>query len=446
MKATSAAIAAVAWAGLVCVAAPALAQGDANKVLRVAFPAAETGFDPQAGGDEYSFSVDRAIFDTLYNYDYLARPYKLVPNTAVGMPEISPDGRTWTIRIRPGIYFADDPVFKGQRRELTAADYVYGMKRVLDPRMRSNSLQTLDGRFVGAEAIVAKAKATGKFDYDVPMEGLQAIDRYTLQLKLNFADYELLSNLTTVATAGVAREVVEAYADGAGWVMANPVGTGPFRLKDWRRGQRIVLEVNPTYRDEFYPESNHPDDRSFAKLRGRKLPLVGRVEISIIEESNPRLLAFEQGNLDYVAVPPDLVPNVLDPGNKLKPRLVKEGITLARGIQPTITYAFFNMEDPVVGGYTPDKIALRRAIGMAYNVDEEIAYPPVGPGRPGDAAHSAERVRLQPEIRRSCEVRSCGREGSAQQVRLCRSRQGWLARPPRRQAARAEDRGRNGRP
>jgi len=372
MKTTSAAIAAVAWAGLVCVAAPSLAQGDANKVLRVAFPAAETGFDPQAGGDEYSFSVDRAIFDTLYNYDYLARPYKLVPNTAVGMPEISPDGRTWTIRIRTGIYFADDPAFKGQRRELTAADYVYAMKRVLDPRMRSNSLQALDGRFVGAEAVVAKAKEAGKFDYVAAMEGLQAIDRHTIQFKLNFADYELLSNLSTVATAAVAREVVDAYADGAGWVMANPVGTGPFRLKDWRRGQRIVLEANPGFRVELYPESSHADDRPYANLRGRKLPLVGRVEISIIEESNPRLLAFEQGNLDYVAVPPDLVPNVLDPGNKLKPRLVKEGITLARGIQPAIAYSFFNMEDPVVGGYTPDKIALRRAIGMAYNVDEEI--------------------------------------------------------------------------
>src|SRR4029077_7876046 len=159
------------------------------------------------------------------------------------------DGKTWTIRIRPGIYFADDPVFKGQRRELTAADYVYAMKRVLDPRMRSNSLQALDGRFVGAEAVVAKAKEMGKFDYDAPMEGLRATDRYTIQFKLNFADYELLSNLTTVATAGIARECVETYADGAGWVMANPVRTGPFRLKDWRRGQRIVLESNPAFRD-----------------------------------------------------------------------------------------------------------------------------------------------------------------------------------------------------
>ena len=169
------------------------------------------------------------------------------------MPEISADGKTWTIRVRKGIYFADDPVFKGQRRELTAADYVFAIKRILDPRMRSNSLQMVDGRFVGADALVAKAKETGRFDYDAPLEGLQAIDRYTLQFKLVFPDYELLSNLTTTALSAVAREVIEAYGDENGWAMANPVGTGAYRLKEWRRGQRIVLEANPGYRDERYP-------------------------------------------------------------------------------------------------------------------------------------------------------------------------------------------------
>src|SRR5438105_3871857 len=183
---------------------------DPNKVLHVAFPIAETGFDPQAGGDAYSNYVNRAIFDPLYKYEYLTRPYKLVPNTAVALPEISVDGKTWMIRVRPGIYFADDPVFKGKRRELTAQDYVFGIKRLLDPRMRSNFLQIVDDRFVGADAVVTKAKETGRFDYDAPMEGLQAVDRYTLRFRLNFPDYELLANLTTVPTAPVAREVVEA--------------------------------------------------------------------------------------------------------------------------------------------------------------------------------------------------------------------------------------------
>ena len=221
---------------------PAPAQPNSDKVLRVAFPTAETGFDPQAAGDIYSNHVNRVIFDPLYRYDHLARPLKLVPNTAVALPEMSADGKTWTIRVKPGIFFADDPAFKGAKRELTAADYVYAFKRVLDPRVRSNSLQIFDGRFVDESGVLAKARAEGRIDYDVPIKGLQAIDRYTIRLRLNFPDTELLANLTTAASAAIAREVVEAYGDASGWVMANPVGTGPYRLKEWRRGQKIVLE------------------------------------------------------------------------------------------------------------------------------------------------------------------------------------------------------------
>jgi len=365
----------------------ASAQADPNKVLRVAFPVAETGLDPQATNDIYSTYVQRAIFDPLYTYDVLARPYRIVPNTAAALPEISPDGLAWTIRVKPGIYFNDDPAFKGRKRELTAADYVFSIKRVLDPKMRAPQLQAFDGLFDGADAVVAKAKETGKFDYDAVMPGLQATDRYTIRIRLVHTAYDLLPNLTIATGAAVAREVVEAYADGNGWVMQNPVGTGPFRLKEWRRGQKIVVEANPGFRDMRYPDSADPADRGIvAKLKGRKLPMIGTIDISIIEESNPRLLAFEKGDLDYIQVPPDLVPNVLQPDNTLQPRFAKAGVTLARGIQPAVSYTYFNMEDPVVGGYTKDKVALRRAIGMAFNTDEEIkvlwhgqAVPATGP-------------------------------------------------------------------
>ena len=362
---------------------PAAAQGTAGKVLRVAFPIAETGFDPQAVGDAYSNYVNRAIFDALYRYDYLARPYRLVPNIASGMPEISADGRTWTIHIRKGIHFTDDPVFKGKRRELVAADYVYAIKRILDPRLRSNSLQAIDGRLVGADALVAHAKETGRFDYDAPLEGLRAIDRYTLQFKLVFADYELLSNLTTTAFSAVAREVIEAYADGNGWAMANPVGTGAYRLKDWRRSQRIVLEANPGYRDERYPAPADAADQKLARgLSGRKLPLVLAVEISIIEEAQPRLLAFQQKQLDWLAVPSNLVTKVLDADNRPNAELAKAGIRLERSIQPAISYTYFNMDDPLVGGYAPAQIAFRRAVAMAYDVSEDIRVLRQGQGLP----------------------------------------------------------------
>jgi len=240
-----------------------------------------------------------------------------------------------------------------------------------------------DGKLVGADKVVAAAKASGKFDYDAPIEGLQAIDRYTIQIKLNFPTYELQSDLTTVPTAAVAREVIEKYGDDSGWAMANPVGTGPYRLKEWRRAQKIVLEANPGFRDEKFPESSRPEDRALMKeMRGKKIPAIGRIEISIIEESNPRMLAFQKGEIDYVITPTDMVTNVLTPDNKLRSEFAKQGIVLARGIQPAITYTYFNMEDPVVGGYGKDRIALRRAIGMAYNVEEEIRIIRQGQGEP----------------------------------------------------------------
>ena len=373
--------AATTFAALIAIGAllfppPAPAQpkwADPAKTLRVSFPVAETGFDPQATSDYYSSHIERAIFEPLYTFDYLARPHRIVPNTAAAMPEISADGRTWKIRLRPGIHFADDPAFKGKKRELTADDYVYSLKRLLDPRMRAPMLWFLDGKIVGSDEVLAKAKQSGRLDYDAPMEGLKALDRYTLQIILKEPDFVLQGYLTQSTMAAVAREVIEAYGDASGWAMANPVGTGPFRLKEWRRGQKIVLEANPGFREQFFPEAGEPGDRElFARMQGKRLPQIGRIDISIIEESNPQFLAFASGELDYVNIPADLVANVLGPGNALKPELAGKGVTLHRVTQPALSYTYFNMEDPVVGGYTPEKIALRRAMIMGFNTEEMI--------------------------------------------------------------------------
>src|SRR5437867_11306050 len=138
---------------------------DMTKTIRTAFIVAETGFDPQATSDLYSDSIQRAIFETLYGFDYLSRPYKRVPRTAAAMPEISDSGRTWTIKVNPGIYFADDPAFKGKKRELVAADYVYAWKRLLDPKIRSPFSWYVQDKLVGAEPVIEAAKKSGRFDY-----------------------------------------------------------------------------------------------------------------------------------------------------------------------------------------------------------------------------------------------------------------------------------------
>ena len=353
------------------------AQGaDAGKTLRVAFPIAETGFDPQATIDYYSWSVIGAIIDPLYVYDYFARPVRMVPNTAAALPEVTDGGRTFTIKVKPGIHFAVDAAFKGKRRELTAEDYVYSIKRIFDPKVRSYWVYVFEHNLVGVDDVLVAARKSGSLDYDARIEGLQAIDRYTLRIRFQRPNYGFEWWLTSVPFSAVAREVVEAYRDSSNRVMENPVGTGAYRLKDWTRGQHIVLEANPDYREVTFPApgpGSTPADAATAKgLVGQRLPIAGRVDISIIEEAQPRLLSFDSGKLDYVEVPATLASTVLSDA-VLKPALAQRGITLHREITPSISFFFFNLDHPMVGGYTPEKLALRRAISMGYDRSTRIA-------------------------------------------------------------------------
>ena len=136
----------------------AVLAADAPRTLHVAFPVAETGFDPQAIGDTYSDAVCLSIFDPLYRYDYFARPVVLEPNTADGPPEITDGGRTYTIKVKRGIFFAADPAFNGKKRELTAQDYVYSIKRVFDPKVRSYWLYIFEQTLVGLEGPLERAR------------------------------------------------------------------------------------------------------------------------------------------------------------------------------------------------------------------------------------------------------------------------------------------------
>ena len=352
-------------------------QAEGKKVLRYAFNTAETGFDPAKVFDLYSRIVTAHIFENLYNYDHLARPAKINPATADGPAAHSADFRTWTVKIKRGVFFADDPVFKGKRRELTAADFVYAIKRFVDPANKSPAVSgVLDAGIVGLAALRERALKDKKpFDYDTQIEGLRALDRHTVQYRLEQPRPRFVESLLTSHDlfGAVAREVVEAYGND---ISAHPVGTGPFRLVQWRRSSLIVLEKNHAYREVVYDAEPAPDDaegRAFvARFKGRRLPMIDRVEISIIEESQPRWLGFLSGQLDYVSVPLEFANQAL-PSGKLAPNLARHGVQLRREIEADSAYTYFNMDDPVVGGYTPERVALRRAIGLAMNVPREIS-------------------------------------------------------------------------
>ena len=355
---------------------------DMNKVLRVAFPVDVTGFDPQALNDVYSMYIFQTILEPLYAYDYLTRPYKLVPNTAEALPEIADGGKRLVIRVKKGITFTPDPAFNGKRRELTADDYVYSWKRLLDPKVRSPNYSILENKLVGGDEAVEAAKKSGKFDYNTPIPGLKAIDRYTIQIQLIKPNYTLIDNLAHAATGAVAREVIEKYGDGSNWAISNPIGTGPYMLKDWRKGSKVVIEANPDYRDSRFPEGSDPADKTVAaQMKGKKLPAIGRIEISIIEESNPRFLAFQSKQTDLLYVPTDFVNRVVDNG-RLKPEFADQKINWTRAVEAGWTYTVLNMDDPAIGGYSKEKIALRRAIGLGYNITDEIGVLRQGQGTP----------------------------------------------------------------
>jgi len=349
------------------IASTGFAADDA-KVLHLALPDISS-LDPQQISDLYSRRIADAIFEGLYQFDPILVPARLVPNTAAAMPEFADGGRTWKIRIKPGIFFADDPAFHGRPRELTAADYVYSITRALDPTLKSGGDPAFTDLIVGARPVIDAAKKSGKLDYDAKIDGLQALDRFTLQLKLSAVDYTALERLAILNTCAVAREVVEAAGSD---IQAHPVGTGPFRLGEWRRGSRIVLEANPKYRPIAFPESNDPAMAEMVRtMKGRKLPALSRIEVSIIEEQVPQLLAFEQGTLDYVTFTGSIVSRLFDNG-KLAPELAARGVGHLRFTVPALIFTYFNQDDPVVGGNAPEKIALRRAIAMGFDNDQFI--------------------------------------------------------------------------
>lgn len=354
---------------------PAQAAASTEKVLRVLVSTPESSLDPAVASDVPSVSINENIFEPMLRYDYLARPVKLKPNTLKAMPEILDQGKTYVLRLQPGIMFTPDPAFKGKPRELTAEDYIYSIKRIYDPAVKSPWLFMFEGKLLGDEKLRPSTAKDGKkqeFNLLTNIPGLQAVDKYTLRIRLNAPDSNFLFILATTATGAMAKEVVDAYGNQVG---NHPIGTGPFILGTWQRSFRIELLANPQYRKTLFNDqgTDEATKKIATSLAGQTLPRVSKVEIKIMEEQQSRVLGFLNNEFDYLEqVPPPLSNMVLNEG-KLKPALQQRGIRLSLFTPLQTYYMWMNMEDPVIGGYTPEKIALRRAIALSYDSKEDIA-------------------------------------------------------------------------
>lgn len=376
--------------GLCAACATALADFAPSPVQHY-FAAAERirGFDPVTSSDVYSIAAICRVYEGLYEYEYLARPYELKPMLAAGLPEISPDRLTYTIRLKNGVRFADDPCFPdGQGRELVAEDFVYALKRLADIKNLSPRFFSIEGRIAGLDEYRAES-GKRRVSYDEPVEGLKALDRYTIQIKLKEPFPQLVYALTQSETFPVAREAVEYYGKE---FLNHPVADGPFRLADWRwRNYAIEFVRNPTYHGDTYPTRGAPGDREKGLLddAGKPIPFLDKVTQYVIADDSTEWLMFLSGKLAVSGISRQNFDAVVTPAKELTDDLKKRGIWLDKSPRLATFYVGFNMEDPVVGSNKKLRHALAYAVNLEdwvrfYNNRQLAAKGVLPPGVPGN--------------------------------------------------------------
>jgi oligopeptide transport system substrate-binding protein len=348
------------------------------------------GFDPIYSNDTYSSREIAKVYEGLYEFHYLKRPYTLEPNLAEALPTVSKDGLTYTIKIKKGVLFHDDKCFSdGVGREVTANDFVYSLKRVADPKLVSTGFWLIDGKIKGVQAWRDSQKNAEKVDYTTEIEGLKAIDKYTLQFKLTKPFPQFVYALAMTFNYVVAQEAVEMYGKE---FLNHPVGTGPFTLKEFNpQATKITYLKNKKFRDKFYPTEGAPGDKEKGLLEdaGKKVPFVDKIVTTIMTEDNPAWLSFMSGEIDALKIPKDNFDQAITPSKEVTDELKTKGVDVIIQKALDVTYSGFNHTDPLF----KDNADLRRAISLAYDVDKAnklfyhgkgvAAQSPIPPGIKG---------------------------------------------------------------
>ncbi|RFF28177.1 MULTISPECIES: ABC transporter substrate-binding protein [unclassified Wenzhouxiangella] len=329
-----------------------------EKVYRHAIDGAPSSLDPAHADNVYAATLVKNLFDTLYRYKYLERPYELTPNLAEGFPEVSEDGLVYRIRLRDDARFADDPAFPDARgRPVTAQDVVYSMKRHFMDETRSRGAWLWRDRIAGLEDGVEIT------DPEQPVSGLQAVDERTIRIELTEAFPQFTHTLAMALSAIVPREAVEHYGQEFG---VRPVGSGPFVLERFDQSL-AVLEPNPHFDrgtiqldEEGYDADRHAG-YGLAAINGKPYPLLDRLEIHFITEPTARWSSFESSRgVDVVMVPPEMADRVLETRQPLSLQpSIRERYHSLTGLEAGFVFHGFNMANPAIG-YNDDPQRERR--------------------------------------------------------------------------------------
>jgi ABC-type transport system substrate-binding protein len=351
--------------------------------------------DPATCGDTTSAWLQGEFYEGLYTYHYLKRPVVVVPQLAAGMPEVSDDKLTYTIRLKQGVKYHRNPCF-GRRangvpktRTMTAADFVLAFKRVADDHIRTNlALAFIIDKIAGLKEYRARTKgyARGDFSrYDLPVAGVQAVDEHTLRFRLVKPFPQFLYVLAMNSYAPIPREVVDYHLaredDGRRPIPLHErdaeirrpeaaVGTGAYYLAEWVRANRIVLMRNEDFREAYYPTEGAPGDRAAGLLddAGRRVPFIDARHYRFVAEEIPAWYLFLRKQVGVTGIPRDVFTQVITDDKQLTGDLAEEGIRLRTSTSPAVYWFAFNMADEVLGASK----SLRQALQLAYDVEDHI--------------------------------------------------------------------------
>lgn len=375
-----------------------------GKVVRYAtYSAKVKSIDPATCGDTTSADMQGEFYEGLYAYHYLKRPLTLIPQLAAGMPEVSPDKLTYTVRLRKGVMYQRNACFGPAKdgggefgtREVKAADFVLQFKRISDYHIETDlAYAFISEKVLGVEAFRNRTKGYAKGDFSrywkEELEGVKAVDDYTLQFRLSSPWPQLVYVLAINNYAPVPREVLEYHLmtrpkpDRAGEREDIPlpdrdpeirepaavVGTGAYCLAEWVKGSKIVLVRNSGYRDVRYPSEGEPGDEEKGLLKdaGKRLPFVDVQYFTYVGEENPMWMLFVTKQADGAGIPRDLYTQVITPDKALTDTWAKQGINLRKSTEPSVYWLAFNMQDRVLGRSK----SLRQALNLCFNTEQYI--------------------------------------------------------------------------
>jgi oligopeptide transport system substrate-binding protein len=418
---------------------PYPARQEQANILYLSFTEQPKRLDPATAYLVNEIQIISQIYEPPLQYHYLLRPYTLIPQTVAAVPEAlyfdandkalpstAPAEQIaytlYEFKVKPGIYFQPHPAFAQDgtghyvyhdlpeaelakkyaladfpllgTRELTAADYVYQIKRLAAPNTYSPILSLMRQYIVGIEeyaqtleTVFAQHMEDDYQDYvdlrQYPLAGVTEIDRYTYCIKINGKYPQFLYWQTMHFFSPVPWEA-DAFYQQPGFAQKNislnwyPIGTGPYQLSKNNPNSHMTLARNPYFHGETYPAEGEPGDaeQGLLQFAGQSLPFLDRIEFFLEKEAVPQWNKFLQGYYDYLRLDSDTFEQAIqldENGFSLADKLKDKDLSLQMRTSASVYYWGFNMLDPIVGGYSESARKLRQAISLAVDTDEYIA-------------------------------------------------------------------------